>query len=302
MSGVIPVRLVENLRAVPYAPFYYALSGSYFANEGLAVTVITAPNTAETAMTLLRGEGDVAWGGPMRVLLHHDQDGDCPLVCFGQVVARDPFMLLGRTPNPSFRFADLDGLEVGVATDVPTPWLTFQDDLARAGVAPDSIRRGPMRTMAEAVDAFRGGALDVIQVFEPWADILVQEAGAHLWHRFSTRGDIAYTTFYATRRLASESADTCRRLVRGMARAQGDFHQAPLARIAERVQPYFPQLAVAALERMIGGYRQAALWSRTPDLPPAALLRLKAALVSGGLLKHDTPYDRVIDAALCTTA
>lgn len=295
---MIPVRLVENLRAVPYAPFYYALSGTYFRDEGLAIEMLTAPSTPETAMTLLRGEGDIAWGGPMRVLLHHDSNSDCPLICFGQVVARDPFMLLGRAPKPDFRFTDLSGLEIGVATDVPTPWLTFQDDLARAGVDPDSIRRGPERSMSEAVEAFRASALDVIQVFEPWAHILQTEAGAHVWHRFSQRGDIAYTTFYASRRFVSESANTCRRLMRGMTRAQADFHAAPTATIAGCMQAYFPTLAAAALESMIDGYRRAHLWSRTPALPPAALLRLKAALVSGGLLQRDTPYERVIDADL----
>lgn len=300
MKTMIPIRLVENLRAVPYAPIYYALSGSYFSDEGLAVEVLMAPSTPETAAILLRGEGDVAWGGPMRVLLLHDEDGDCPLVCFGQIVARDPFVLLGRTPNPAFRFTDLIGLEVGVATDVPTPWLTFQDDLARAGVPPESIRRGPTRSMAEAVEAFRRGELDVIQVFEPWATTLTAEAGAHVWHRFSVRGDIAYSTFYTTRRFLSDSPDTCRRLVRGMARAQADFHEAPLPQIAERLQPYFPDLEVAALARMVDDYRRAGLWARTPDLPPTALLRLKAALVSGGLLKRDTPYERVVDVGLCT--
>lgn len=298
---MIPVRLVENLRAVPYAPFYYALGGSYFRDEGIEIEVLIAPSTPETAMLLLRGEGDIAWGGPMRVLLHHDSNDDCPLICFGQVVARDPFMLLGREPRPDFRFSDLRGLEIGVAADVPTPWLTFQDDLARAGVDPASIRRGPERSMAEAVEAFRDGALDVIQVFEPWAHILRTEAGAHVWHRFSTRGDIAYTTFYATRRFVAESPDTCRRLMRGMTRALADFHEAPTARIAERIQPCFPTLTVDALDSMVDGYRRAKLWARTPDLPPAALLRLKAALVSGGLLERDTPYERVIETALSTS-
>lgn len=39
---------------------------------------------------------DVPWGGPTRVMMHHDADPRCPLVCFAQVVARDPFLLVGR--------------------------------------------------------------------------------------------------------------------------------------------------------------------------------------------------------------
>src|SRR3546814_11698613 len=85
----------------------------------------------------------------MRVMLHHDADHDCPLVCFGQVVSGEPFVLVGRTPKPDFHFADLahsadrPGPRIGVAVDVPTPWMTMQDDLRRAGVAPASINRAP---------------------------------------------------------------------------------------------------------------------------------------------------------------
>src|SRR3546814_10293810 len=85
----------------------------------------------------------------MRVMLHHDADHDCPLVCFGQVVSGEPFVLVGRTPKPDFRFADLahsadrPGPRIGVAVDVPTPWMTMQDDLRRAGIDPASLNRAP---------------------------------------------------------------------------------------------------------------------------------------------------------------
>ena len=63
-----------------------------------------SPCTARTATSLLDGSVDVSWGGPMRVMMHHDADPRCPLVCFGQVVARDPFLLVGRTRKPAFRW------------------------------------------------------------------------------------------------------------------------------------------------------------------------------------------------------
>eukprot|EP01031_Cornospumella_fuschlensis_P047611 gene47610-biopygen38095 len=172
----IPFRLVENLRTPGYLPFYLCLHGGFWAREGLDVQVITAPATAETPRLLLSGQADAAWGGPMRVMMHHDADPACPLVCFAQAVSRDPFMLVGRTPNPAFRFADLAGLRVGVATDVPTPWMTFQDDLRRAGFDPATLIRAPDLPMAQNAAAFAAGAMDVVQLFEPYADQLVQSS------------------------------------------------------------------------------------------------------------------------------
>jgi NitT/TauT family transport system substrate-binding protein len=49
---------------------------------------------------------------------------------------------------------------------------------------------------------------------------------------------------------------------------------------------------------MVESYRASGLWARRPDLPPAPYLRLKAALVSGGLIQRDPSYERVVDAEL----
>ena len=292
------ITLCENMRAVPYVPFYLALAGGYWESEGLDIEHVVSPSTARTATGLLEGAVDVSWGGPMRVMLHHDRDPRCPLVCFGQVVARDPFLLVGRQPRPRFQWRDLVGLRVAPAGDVPTPWMTFQDDLQRAGLDPAAIAGRRVRPMARNLEAYRRGTVDVVQVFEPYADRLVSEGRGHVWHRFSKRGDIAYTTFYAPRRFTQSRREACRRLVRGIARAQAALFAAKPAAIAEAVASFLPKLSRAALTRIITSYRGSGLWSRRPDLPAAPFLRLKAALVSGGLIRSDPPYERIVDEEL----
>ena len=176
----LKLRLCENMRTIVYAPFYFALSGGYFARAGLAVELITSPDPSRTGHMLLEHAADVSWGGPMRVLQHHQADAACELTCFAQVVARDPFILVGHRPNPTFRFQDLPRYRVAVACEVPTPWLTLQDDLARAGVSPSNVRTLPDRPTAETVEAFHRDEVDVIQVLEPWADRLVQSGAGHV--------------------------------------------------------------------------------------------------------------------------
>jgi NitT/TauT family transport system substrate-binding protein len=259
---------------------------------------VLSPSTARTATGLLDGSVDVSWGGPMRVMMHHDADPACPLVCFAQVVARDPFLLVGRGRKPVFRWRDLVGLRVAPAGDVPTPWMTFQDDLQRAGLDPAAIAGRRVRPMADNVRAFLRGTVDVVQVFEPHADRLVTEGRGHVWHRFSERGDVVYTTFYSTHRFTRARREACRRLVRGMARAQTALFAATPRAVAEAVAPFLPELSREALTRIVAAYRASGLWARTPDLPPAPYLRLKAALVSGGLIRSDPAYERLVDAAL----
>ena len=289
-----PIILYENMRTVVYVPFYLAIVRGDWEAVGIDVSVQTSPSTPETAQGLIDGRADVSWGGPMRVMLHHDDDRDCPLICFAQIVARDPSIILGREPNDRFRFDDLVGKRVGVVAEVPTPWMTLQDDVGRAGVARNTIQWFRDQSMAENAAALASGELDAVQIFEPYADGLVQAGHGHIWHRAATRGDSCWTSFYTTRKFTEEHPDTCQALVLGIERALAILHNTSAEEIAVQVSDYFPDLADADLARMIDGYRASGLWARTTELPVTAFARLKAAMISGGLISYDAPYDRLV--------
>lgn len=293
-----PIVLYENLRAPAYIPYYLAWARGAFAAEGVEVEMRLSPAPRRTAEALLDGEADVSWGGPMRVMLHHDRDPLCPLVCFCLVVGRDPFVLVGREPNPGFRLADLAGARVGVVSEVPTPWMCFQDDLRRAGLDPDALDIRAGATMAENAEALRRGELDAVQVFEPVADGLLARGAGHVWLRFADRGPTAYTTFYTTNRFAEQERETCRALSRAMARALEAVAAEPAGEVAAAVAGFFPDLSVAALSRIVERFRAARVWTRDTALPPGPVVNLKGALLSGGLIATDPPYERVVAAGL----
>lgn len=286
--------LYENLRTVAYTPFYLAIARGDWAREGIDVEVRLSPVPTETAEGLLAGRADVSWGGPMRVMMHHDRDPDCPLVCFGQVVARDPFILVGRIPNERFRFQDLIGKRIAIAHEVPTPWMTFQDDLRRAGIDPASLTRAEDASMTENLARLADGDVDVVQVFEPYAAMAI-ESGAHIWHRFAERGDIGYTSFYTTHRFLDERSDICAGLLKGISHALTALYAQPVEETVAAVATFFPDLAPATLTQAIEGYRESNLWARSTALPPTAVVRLKSALLSGGLIQRDIPYDDFVN-------
>ena len=296
------ITLFENLRAVPYVPFYLAIAQGVWNREGLDVRIETSPAMSQTAEALLDGRADVSWGGPMRVLTYHDKDPNCPLICFGHVVARDPFVLVGREPNNNFRFSDLSNLKVAIAVEAPTPWMTFQDDLKRAGLTLNCFKHTRSQPMSEKVIDLRAGKVDVIQVFEPYVDQLISNGHGHIWHRFANRGDIAYTTFYTTRYFAEQHRDQCRALVRGIANMQITLHTETASRIAKCIRRFFPTLTLKQLSRIISGYRNSRLWAKSPTLSPEAFVRLKSALLSGELISRDIPYENVVDEELSNTA
>ena len=54
-------------------------------------------------------------------------------------------------------------------------------------------------------------------------------------------------------------------------------------------------ISIGFLIRAIAGYRASGLWARCPALPAAAVVALKAALLSGGLIQRDIPYEAIVD-------
>jgi NitT/TauT family transport system substrate-binding protein len=194
------MRLYATMKALFYAPFYVALSLGHFRDEGIDIEFRTAPHPDDAVPALLEGRVDVTWGGPIDLLVHYDTAPDPDLVGFCEVVSRDPFLLVGRTPNAQFRFQDLVGLRVAPVSEVETPWLCLQEDIRRSGIDPAQFTPKPGRTMRTNLAALESGELDVIQVYEPLAEELISGQNGYLWYASATRGLNTYTTLFTHRR------------------------------------------------------------------------------------------------------
>lgn len=287
----------ESLRGLFYAPYYAALALGAYEKEGIEVSFASAPTPIRAPDGLFHGTVDVAWGGPMRVNQIYDQRAHCDLVCFGEAVTRDPFMLIGRQPIRSFSLALLTTVRIATVSEVPTPWLCLQEDLRRAGLNPEMLERVADQTMTENVAALRRGDLDVIQVFQPYAEDLIAAREGHLWYAAAVRGPCSYTTFYTRHSVLTAKRDEMLRLVRGLYRTQKWLHREPPDVLADVIRPYFPNVPQALLQAAVGRYRALGIWGRDPILPRLGYERLKASLVSAGFAKG-TPYDTVVNNSL----
>ena len=214
------LRLYENYRFLLYAPFYAAHATGAYGAEGVEVDLWPSPGAGRAEAALIDGMADVMWAGPMRVIKHHDANPSSPLVCFAEIVCRDPFSLVGRDPNPGFSLADLARMRFATVSEVPTPWLCLQQDLREAGLEPDRLDRIGDRSMAENLAALRAGELDAVQLFEPVLEEALASGGGHLWHAASSRGRTTYTAFVTTRDRLVRDAEPLLAMVRAIHRTQ----------------------------------------------------------------------------------
>jgi NitT/TauT family transport system substrate-binding protein len=301
MPAVYRLRLFENYRFVLYAPFYAAHAIGAYADEGLEVELLPSPGPGRAERALCDGAVDVLWMGPIRVMKHHAENPGSPLTAFAEVVCRDPFSLVGRTPNPGFRPADLLGKRFASTSEVPTPWLCLEQDLRDAGIDPGRLDRIFDRTMAENVAALHEGLLDVAQLFEPFVETAVTE-GAAVWWPASARGRTSYTVFVTTRDRLAADPEPFRRMTRAIYRTQRWVYGEPVEALTAAVASYFPALDRSVLMHALARYKAQGVWGRDPVLPEAGFDRLRRALLGSGFLKKSVPFASCVDHSLAKAA
>lgn len=296
------ITLSENFRALFYAPFYAAVATGAYKVEGVEVDFRLSASPEATAASLRSGEVEVMWGGPLRVLLTHDKDPASEVVCFCDVIARDPFFVIGRAPRPDFRPRDLASVRIGTVSEVPTPWLCLQDDIRRDGADPDAVPRFTTGTMAANAAALRAGTLEAVQVFQPYAEDLLASGDGHLWYAAANRGLTAYTTLVTRRSVIAAKRDELLGMVRGMYRTLKWLRATPGAEIQRVLAPYFPDVPPAIFAGAIDRYRALELYGPDPVTRQEGVDRLAGCMRSGGALSRDIPFADVVDNSLAEQA
>lgn len=293
------IKLAENFRAVFYAPFYATYALGLFAQQGVSITLLDSASPGAGIAELAKGNIDVMWGGPLRVIKERDQfeRTEGSLVAFCEVAAKDPFFLLRRKQGEPFELKDLVSLRFASVSEVPTPWLCLQQDLRDASVDPTKLTRVADRSMQENLDALVRGELDVIQVFEPYVSLALVHQDLEVVHAASQRGYTAYTTFIST--------------FEGMQRNHAGFEAMILAieqfrpwlathgpeELVRVVKPFYSHLDIEVLTQCLRRYHAAELWTCRRAISRQGFARLAASMLDSGYIKQAARYEDCVAAS-----
>ena len=288
----VKIRLMENFRAVFYAPYYAIHALGFYASEGIDVELMSSDTPGDAVSHLANDRIDLTWGGPMRVMTAHDRDDQSPLVCFGEVVSRDPFFLIGNSEG--FKLSDLAQLRFATVSEVPTPWMCLQHDLREAGIDPATITRIHDRTMRDNYAALREKQLDIIQAFEPFASQAEMDASGEILYAASSRGPTVYTSFISTRAKVAARRDEFIAVTRALANMQQWLYDHSGKELAEVVTSFFSDVPQELLVRSLQRYLDAGLWARDPAMSRPGFERLGSRFLSGGALKHSPIFENCV--------
>jgi NitT/TauT family transport system substrate-binding protein len=235
-------------------------------------------------------------------MMVHDQEPGADLVCFCDVVARDPFFIVGARPRTPFKFADMVGLKLATVSEVPTPWICLANDFRRAGVDPDRLDRVSDRTMEQNETDLRLGKVDAIQVFQPHAERLIASGAGHVWYAAADRGLTAYTTLVTRRPTLAARGEELLGMTRAIHRTLGWFKATPADEIVRAVKDFFPDVDPAIFAAALERYRALGLWGSDPVIQREGYDRLHAAMRAAGALGRDIAFDACVDITLAKRA
>ena len=296
------ITLAENFRAVFYVPFYAIKVLGLAEREGLTIEWLPPGAPGAAIEQIKSGAIDLTWGGPMRVMKDHDStpaDG-ASLLCFGEVVARDPFCLIGHADPAGFDLKSVAALRIGVVSEVPTPWLCLQADLHDTGVDVEAmIAGGRVRsglTMAQQLQALKDGELDVIQLFEPHVSQALADGAGNLLYAASERGPTVYTTFICSRDGLAAKHEAFTAIYRALQALQQWIVGHGALELARITAAFFPEVPGAIFRAAVERYCESGVWARAPQVSEAGIDRLSYSLQRGGFIGSRIDYASCVHA------
>ena len=125
------------------------------------------------------------------------------------------------------------------------------------------------------------------QMFEPYVSMALRTGAGEVLYAASSRGPTVYTTFLASRDSIRRNRAAFDAMVRATRRTLGWVAEHSAEELADAVAPYYPDVPREILASSFQRYRDAGLWSRTPEVSRQGFARLADSLKSGGFISRD---------------
>lgn len=290
-SGEI-LKINEVTHSVFYAPMYLADALGYYEEEGFEVEFTNGGGADNTMAAVLSGSADVGFCGPEAALyIAIGGSSDSPKV-FGQLTKRDGSFLVARTPEPDFKWSDLEGKEILAGRKGGVPAMTFEYVIEELGVNASLNYDVDFNYMTAA---FESGIADYCTMFEPTASDYEAEGKGYIVASVGEQsGEIPYTCFAAKESYINENPEKIEGLLRAVTKATKFVMENDAATVAEYLAPYFDGTSEESLANSVQAYKDIDAWVANMAMEEAAFTRLQDVIENSGELERRVDFDELI--------
>lgn len=290
-SGEV-LKINEVTHSVFYAPMYLADALGYYEEEGFEVEFTNGGGADNTMAAVLSGSADVGFCGPEAALyIAIGGSSDSPKV-FGQLTKRDGSFLVARTPEPDFKWSDLEDKEILAGRKGGVPAMTFEYVIEELGVNASLNYDVDFNYMTAA---FESGIADYCTMFEPTASDYEAEGKGYIVASVGEQsGEIPYTCFAAKESYINENPEKIEGLLRAVTKATKFVMENDAATVAEYLVSYFDGTSEESLANSVQAYKDIDAWVANMAMEEAAFTRLQDVIENSGELERRVDFDELI--------
>ena len=296
-DGLKTLKINEVTHSVFYAPLYLADSLGYFEEENLKIELTNGGGADNVMSAVLSGDADIGFCGPEAALyVLVGGSSDVPTV-FGQLTKRDGSFLVSRTPEPDFKWEDLQGKEILAGRKGGVPAMTFEYVLNQNGMTDgENVTLNYDVAFNLMTSAFEAGTADYCTMFDPVAyEYEAAGKGYVVASVGEASGEVPYTCFIAKNSWLTKNGDTAEGFLRAVTKAVKYINETPSATVAPYLTAYFEGVSEASLAASVERYRKIDAWRTELSMTEDSFDRLQDIIDNAGELTRRAELNELVD-------
>jgi len=242
-----------------YSPLIATIACGYLEEEGLTPKHSVSPPGKSAIEGLVNGTVQVAQSAPAQAFGPLEQGKQPPALHFAQINEKDGFFLVGRKPEPGFRWQNLKGREV-LVDHGGQPTVMFQYACHKSGLDYGSIKAIDAGSSEKMIEAFKKGTGEYLHLQGPAPQQIAHEGAGHIVAAVGGPiGPCAFSSLAATP--AWLQTDMARKFMRAYRKGRAWLIKTPAAEVAKKEASFFPGIDLSVLTTTIATYQKLGNWT-----------------------------------------
>ncbi len=296
-SNVTTLKINEVTHSVFYAPLYLAESLGYFEEENIKIELTNGGGADKVMSAVLSGDSDIGFCGPEAALyVLVGGSSDVPIV-FGQLTKRDGSFLVSRTPQPNFKWEDLQGKEILAGRKGGVPAMTFEYVLNEHNLTDGmNVTLNYDVAFNLMVSAFEGGTADYCTMFDPTAyEYEAAGKGYVVASVGEASGEVPYTCFMAKNSWIQKNQTAVEGFLRAVTKAVKYAQENDGTKVAPYLTRYFEGISEAAIAASVERYKAIDAWRDNLSMTEDSFERLQDIIENAGELTRRAKLHELVN-------
>ena len=294
----------EVTHSIFYAPFYVAIEGGYFDEEGIEIDLTNGGGSDASMAALLSGGADVALLGPETgIYTTLGEPTDAPVI-FAQLTKRDGSFLIGRTKEENFDWKNLENKEIIAGRKGGSPAMSLEYALNKNGLYnKQNVTLNFDVQFNLTVAAFEAGTGDYVTMFEPTASEFVRAGKGYMVAAVGEQsGEVPFTCFMAKRSYFDGKQELLERFTAALYKAIRYIDETDVNEVAQTLMKAFPTATITSVTDALNSYKRIDAWQKDMQMTTEAFTRLQDVMENAGELTERVEYDKLVDNGIAERA